>query len=106
VPRAGYRAGLFFLFDKSKWGESPPPGFSLVWLLNSHKGYKGFVDAGPTGLPSNMPTSRGPWPNPRIEAGRGATTDTPNPSRIEQNSRTPTEKYLLYLDQDTFFGSD
>jgi hypothetical protein len=40
------------------------------------------VDAGLTGFSSNVTTSRGPWPGPRIEAGRGAASATPDPSRI------------------------
>jgi hypothetical protein len=64
------------------------------------------VDVGPTGFPRDMITSRGLWPGPWTEAGRGAAIATPNPSRIGQTSRTPIGKYLLYLDQDTFFGSD
>jgi hypothetical protein len=61
---------------------------------------------GPTVFLSDMTTSCGLWPGPRTEAARGAATATPNPSKIGQTSRTPIGKYLLYLDQDTFFGSD
>jgi hypothetical protein len=64
------------------------------------------VDAGPTRFPCETTTSHGPWPGPRTEAGKGATTATPNPSRIGQTSRTPIGKYLQNLDQNTFFGSD
>jgi hypothetical protein len=57
-----------------------------------------LVDAGPTRFHSDMTTSRGFWPSPWTEAGRGTTTATLNPSRIGQTSRTPIGKYLLYLD--------
>jgi hypothetical protein len=66
----------------------------------------GLIDAGPTGFPSDTTMSHGLWLGPRTEAGRGTTTATPSPSRISQTSRTPIGKYLLYLDHDTFFGSD
>jgi hypothetical protein len=46
---------------------------------------------GPTGFPSDMATIRGPWPSPRIEARRGATSTTLNPSRIGQTSWIPIE---------------
>jgi hypothetical protein len=74
----------------------------------SHRHFVGgmTIDAGPTGFPSDMTTSRGLWPGPRTDVGRGATTATPNPSRIGQTSRTSIGKYLLYLDQDTIFGFD
>jgi hypothetical protein len=62
--------------------------------------------AGPIGFPSDTTTSHGPWPGTWTEAGRGAATVTPNPSRIGQTSRTPVGKYLLYSDQNTFFGFD
>jgi hypothetical protein len=64
------------------------------------------VDAEPTRFPSDMTTSHGPWSSPRTEAGKGEATATPNPSRIGQTSRTHIGKYLLNLDQNTFFGSD
>jgi hypothetical protein len=56
------------------------------------------VDVGLIGFPRDMITCRGLWPGPRTEAGRGAATATPNPSRIGQTSRTPIGNYLLYLD--------
>jgi hypothetical protein len=65
-----------------------------------------IVDVGPTGFSSDTTTSRGPWPGPRTEAEKGAATATPNPSRICQTSRIPIGKYLLNLDQNTFFVSD
>jgi hypothetical protein len=40
------------------------------------------VDAGPTGFPSNVTASRGPRTGPRTEAGGGAASVTPDPSRI------------------------
>jgi ABC-type Fe2+-enterobactin transport system substrate-binding protein len=59
----------------------------------------------PTGFRSATTISHGPWPGPRTEAGKGAATATPNPSRIGKTSQTLIGKYLLYLDQNTFFGS-
>jgi hypothetical protein len=49
------------------------------------------VDEGPTGFSSNVTTSCGPWPGPRIEAGKGAASATSDPSRIDQTSRVPME---------------
>jgi hypothetical protein len=73
-----------------------------LWVLE----HEVSIDAGPTGFPSDMITSCGLWPGPRTKAARGAATATPNLSIICHTSRTPIVKYLLYLDQDTFFGSD
>jgi hypothetical protein len=41
-----------------------------------------LVDMGHIGFPNDTTASCGLWPGPRTEAGRGATTATPNPSRI------------------------
>jgi hypothetical protein len=49
------------------------------------------VDAGPTWFSSNVTTSRGTWPSPQTEAGKGAASATPDPSRIDQTSRIPME---------------
>jgi hypothetical protein len=80
----------------------------MIGQLNPKGRFKPYysVDAGPIGFPSDMTTSRELWPDPWTEAGRGAATATPNPSRIGQISQTHIGRYLLYLDQDTLFGSD
>jgi hypothetical protein len=85
---------------------SPSEAREIRSLLNLTIKCLGLVDAGPTGFRSDTTTSRGFWPSPRTKAGRGAATATPNLSRIGQTSRTPIGKYLLYLDQDIFFGSN
>jgi hypothetical protein len=95
---------------------SPPPwrshlchSFKSVWsegLELLPPIYSSPIEAGPTGFSSDTTISHGLWPGPRTKAGRGATTAIPNPSRIGQTSQTPIGKYLLYLDQYTFFGSD
>jgi hypothetical protein len=41
-----------------------------------------FVDAGLAGFPSDVTIGRGPWPSPRAEARKGATSATSTPSRI------------------------
>jgi hypothetical protein len=49
----------------------------------------GLVDVGPTGFSNDMTTSHGPWPSPQTKARRGATSASPNPSRIGQTSQIP-----------------
>jgi hypothetical protein len=91
--------------DVAKAQVHPRTDHAKAVARRPHQG-RVHVDVGPTGYPSDMTTSHGLWPGPRTEVGRGATTATPNPSRIGQTSRTPIGKYLLYFHQDTFFGSD
>jgi hypothetical protein len=57
----------------------------------------GLVDAGSTGFPNNVTTSRGPWPSPRTRARRGVASATPDPSRIGQTSRIPMESNYCIL---------
>jgi hypothetical protein len=75
------------LIDQAKLGKR---GGLRVQPSNAQE----LVDAGPTGFPSNVTTSRGSWPGPRIEAERGAASATLDPNRIGQTSRIPIETTL------------